>query len=373
MRDELLAYYERELTFLRQKGAEFAEQYPKVASRLLLEANRCEDPHVERLIEAVALLAARVHLRLDDDFPEITQALLNVVYPHYTRPIPSMSIAEFHLREGKLTTLFRVPRNATLYSRPVGSQPCTFRTCYDTDVWPMSVREAQWTAIDRLDPPLRAPGAVAALRVRIDCWPDVRFADLPLESLRFYLNGEPALVHTLYELLCNNCTSIVLRDPRPKFRQRPIELVADALKAVGFEDDEAMLPHSDRSFGGYRILQEYFAFPERFFSWICAAWTPSVPRAFRTASRSCFWCRRSSGRSGRRRWNPGLGRAPCGWAARRSSPMNASALDGRSTHPTSRGFGSPCACAAVPGGPSSPHRGTSRASWCAPLPPPGPT
>ncbi len=265
MRDELLAYYERELTFLRQKGTEFAEQYPKVASRLLLEPNRCEDPHVERLIEAVALLAARVHLRLDDDFPEITQALLNVVYPHYTRPVPSMSVAEFHLREGKLTTSFRVAKNSTLYSRPVDSQPCTFRTCYDTDVWPMRVTEAQWTAIDRLDPPLRAPGAVAALRVRIECDPEVRFADLPLESLRFYLNGEPALVHTLYELLCNNCVSIVLRDPRPKFRQRPIELVADALKPVGFEEDEGMLPYSERSFGAYRILQEYFAFPERFF------------------------------------------------------------------------------------------------------------
>ena len=129
----------------------------------------------------------------------------------------------------------------------------------------MRVKEAQWTAIDRLDPPLRAPGAAAALRVRIDCSPEVRFSDLPLESLRFHLNGEPALVHTLYELLCNNCTSIVLRDPRPKFRQRPIQLVPDALKAVGFDDDEAMLPYSERSFGAYRILQEYFAFPERFF------------------------------------------------------------------------------------------------------------
>jgi len=265
VRDELLNYYERELTFLRQKSVEFAEQYPKVASRLLLEPNRCEDPHVERLIEAVALLAARVHLRLDDDFPEITQALLNVVYPHYTRPVPSMSVAEFHLREGKLTTSYRVPRNSNLFSRPVDGHLCTFRTCYDTDVWPMRVKEAQWTAIDRLDPPLRAPGAAAALRVRIDCSPEVRFSDLPLESLRFHLNGEPALVHTLYELLCNNCTSIVLRDPRPKFRQRPIQLVPDALKAVGFDDDEAMLPYSERSFGAYRILQEYFAFPERFF------------------------------------------------------------------------------------------------------------
>ena len=265
MRDELLNYYERELTFLRQKSVEFAEQYPKVASRLLLEPNRCEDPHVERLIEAVALLAARVHLRLDDDFPEITQSLLNVVYPHYTRPVPSMSVAEFHLREGKLTTSYRVARNSTLYSRPVAGHPCTFRTCYDTDVWPLTVKEARWTALDRLDTPLRAPGAVAALQVLIDCWPDVHFADLPLETLRFHLNGEPALAHTLYELLCNNSISIVLRDPRPKFRQRPIQLIRDALKPVGFEDDEAMLPYGERSFGGYRILQEYFAFPERFF------------------------------------------------------------------------------------------------------------
>ena len=90
MSQTLFHYYERELTFLRQMGAEFAEQYPKVAARLLLEPTRCEDPHVERLIESVALLAARVHLRIDDDFPEISQALLNIVCPHYTRPIPSM-------------------------------------------------------------------------------------------------------------------------------------------------------------------------------------------------------------------------------------------------------------------------------------------
>src|ERR1035438_2970015 len=128
MRDELLVYYERELTFLRRMGAEFADQYPKVASRLLLEPNRCEDPHVERLIESVALLAARVHLRLDDDFPEISQALLNVVCPHYVRPIPSMSVAEFQLRTGKLTTSAKVPRGSLLYSRPVDGLPCKFRT-----------------------------------------------------------------------------------------------------------------------------------------------------------------------------------------------------------------------------------------------------
>ena len=139
MRDELLGYYERELTYLRQMGAQFATRYPKVAARLQLEANRCEDPHVERIIEAVALLAARVHLRLDDDFPEITQAMLNVVYPHYTRPVPSMSIAEFQLRQDKLTTSLKVPRNSILYSKPVEGLPCKFRTCFDTETWPMRI------------------------------------------------------------------------------------------------------------------------------------------------------------------------------------------------------------------------------------------
>src|ERR671936_2739830 len=95
--DDLLFYYDRELSFLRQMGAEFAERYPKIASRLLLEPNKCEDPHVERLLEAFAFLAARVHLKIDDNFPEISEALLSILYPHYLRPIPSMSIVEMHL------------------------------------------------------------------------------------------------------------------------------------------------------------------------------------------------------------------------------------------------------------------------------------
>ena len=81
MRDELRNYYESELTFLRQMGAEFADKHPKIAARLLLEPDRCGDPHAERMLEAFALLAARVHLRIDDDFPQITEALLNILYP----------------------------------------------------------------------------------------------------------------------------------------------------------------------------------------------------------------------------------------------------------------------------------------------------
>src|SRR5215813_2414171 len=121
MRDELLAYYERELGFLRHMGADFAQKYPKIAGRLLLEADKCEDPHVERMLEAFAFLSARVHLKIDDEFPEITEALLNILYPHYLRPIPSMSIVEFHADSEQVNpqTGLKIERDSVLNSRAV--------------------------------------------------------------------------------------------------------------------------------------------------------------------------------------------------------------------------------------------------------------
>ena len=267
MRDELLAYYERELTFLRQMGAEFAEKYPKVASRLLIEPDRCEDPHVERLVEAFAFLAARVHLKIDDDFPEISEALLGVLYPHYARPVPSMTVVEFHLdpEQGRQTAAVNLPRGSTLYSRPTDGVPCKFQTCYPTTLWPVSVSDVQWRTLDRLQPPLRARDAAAACRVELACLPDVSFERLGLQSLRFYLNGESGLVHALYELLGNNCARIVVRDLTPHSKKPPVILPPEALKPVGFREEDAVLPYPRRSFAGYRLLQEYFAFPEKFF------------------------------------------------------------------------------------------------------------
>lgn len=265
MRDELLDYYTRELTFLRQLGAEFAEKYPKIASRLVLEPDRCEDPHVERLIEAFAFLAARVHLKLDDEFPQVTEALLGMLYPHYLRPVPSMSVVEFHLdpEQGKLTTGLKIPRDTVLYSRPVDGFPCKFRTCYDTTIWPLRVAAAQWTTPDRIRPPLRTP-AVAVLRVELRCLPDVTFEKLELERLRFYLSGDSQVVFALYELLLNNTFEILLRDPTPGSRLRPVSLRRHVLRPVGFQPDESVLPYPRRSFVAYRLLQEYFAFPDKF-------------------------------------------------------------------------------------------------------------
>src|ERR1700722_438525 len=153
MRDDLLQYYENELTFLRRMGAEFAEKYPKIASRLVLEPNKCEDPHVERLLEGVALLAARVHLKDDDEFPEIVEALLNILFPHYLRPIPSMSVAEFQIDSEQVEpeTGFRIERGAILASKPVGGTPCKFRTAYDLAFWPVEVSAAEWKPVDRLN------------------------------------------------------------------------------------------------------------------------------------------------------------------------------------------------------------------------------
>ena len=265
MRDELKNYYESELTFLRQMGAEFSDKHPKIASRLMLEPDRCEDPHVERILESFAFLAARVHLRIDDDFPQITQALLNILYPHYLRPVPSMTVAEFHTdpEQGKLTSSLKIPRCTTLYSRPVEGAPCKFRTCYDTILWPLKVSQAQWVTPDRLNPALRSSEA-AVLRLELECFPDVSFEKLELDSLSFYLNGEGAIVHALYELLCRNCTRILLRDPlSPKTPAR--ELSARNLRPCGFGEDEYVLPYPRNSFIGYRLLQEYFAFPEKFF------------------------------------------------------------------------------------------------------------
>jgi type VI secretion system protein ImpG len=266
VRDDLLYYYERELTFLRRMGAEFAGRYPKVASRLQLEPDKCEDPHIERLLEGFAFLAARVHLKIDDDFPEITESFLNVIYPHYVRPLPAMSLVEFQLdpEQGKLTTGYRIPRDTLMYSRPVGGVPCKFKSCYDTTLWPLVVSAAQWQTPDRLSPPVKDLEASAALRLEFQCLPELTFEKLELSTLRLHLSGDANLVFTLYELLCNNCLRIVARDPTPGSKRKPVLLPAAALRPVGFAEDEGILPYPGRSFLAYRLLQEYFTFPEKF-------------------------------------------------------------------------------------------------------------
>jgi len=265
VRDELLFHYSQELTYLRYLGAEFANKYPKVASRLLLEAGKCEDPHVERLLEGFAFLAARIYTKIDDEFPEVVESLLSILYPYYLRPIPSASVVQFHLdpEQGKLTSGLPIPRGSLLYSAPVAGTPCKFQTCYETTLWPLEVKAADWRSADRIQPPAPISSAAAVIRLEIHCLPDVRFSQLDLKTLRLFLQGDGTVVNGLIELLCNNSIQIVARDLAAPAK-KTVVFAPGSLRQVGFKPDEGLFPFPRRSFWGYRLLQEYFAFPEKF-------------------------------------------------------------------------------------------------------------
>lgn len=274
MSDDLLTYYERELTFLRQSGAEFAAKYPKIAGRLLLEPDKCEDPHVERLIEAFAFLAGRIHRKLDDEFPEITEALLGILCPQYLSPIPSMSIVQFILdpEQSKLQTGQEIPRGSMLRSRPVAGSPCRFRTCYPVHLWPIELISAGFEPSDRSE--LGERSVYAMLRMELKTLGGTPLAELrrkvsdsdyrSIDHLRFSLQGEGRLVYGLYELLFNNALRVELRPATSSGTVAPVVLSPDSLKPAGFGCDEGMIPYPDRSFMGYRLLTEYFSFPDKF-------------------------------------------------------------------------------------------------------------
>ncbi|MGA2723887.1 MAG: type VI secretion system baseplate subunit TssF [Bryobacteraceae bacterium] len=266
MKEDLLPYYENELSFIRNLGKEFAADWGKIAERLALEPGKCEDPHVERLIEAFALLAGRIHHKIDDEFPEITESLLNILYPHYLRPIPSMSIAQFQVdpEQGPLTTGHTIKKNTSLYTGAIAGKAtsCSFRTCYPVTLWPLQVTAAA------VAPAAAVPGApateraVAVIRIDLKCMGRTRLSALNIDKLRFYLSGESNVVHALYELLFSNVIRIVLRSTGTQ--SATADLPTNAIQAVGFGRDEGMLPYHDRSFLGYRVIQEYFSFPWKY-------------------------------------------------------------------------------------------------------------
>jgi type VI secretion system protein ImpG len=267
MSQTLYHYYERELTFIRQFAQEFAQQFPAAAGRLLLEPNRSTDPHIERLIEAFALLTGRIQHKLDDEFPELTTALLGVLYPHYLAPIPSMAIVQFELDTARAREPggFLIDRRSHLITKPVNDLPCRYRTGYPARLWPIRVMDAKL-----LRPPfprgmVPPRGAAAALRIQLECHGSLKFADLLLDVLRFYLKGERETVALLYELLFNHTLEVVFRDPGGATNPPPVSLEPrHCLAQVGFEREDDLLPYPPQSFVGYRLLSEFFAFPYKF-------------------------------------------------------------------------------------------------------------
>lgn len=278
MSEELLPYYNRELAFLRQLGAEFAAAHPKIAARLRLGPDGTQDPHVARLIEAFAFLTARVRHKLDDDFPEVSESLLNILYPHYLAPLPSMAIVQFALdrQQGQLTTGYAIPRGSAVETEPIDGQPCRFRTAYPVTLWPVEIRAAELRGAPFAAPavPLAAP-ARAVVRLQLATFSEkTKFSQLPLDRLRFYLQGPSQYLYDLYELLLNRTVGVAVA--RAASDPAPAVLAAEAVQPVGFGRDEGLLPYPPRSFWGYRLLSEYFAFPEKFLFFDLVGLTPRV-------------------------------------------------------------------------------------------------
>jgi type VI secretion system protein ImpG len=267
--EKFLQYYERELLFIRQMAREFAQQHPAIADRLRLETERSTDPHVERVIEAFAFLTARVHNKIDDEFPELTDALLGILYPHYLAPIPSMSVVQFQADGSRLQSSkgFPIPQHSSLKTRPVGENAleCRFRTGYPVTLWPIEVKSARFQPPpfpQGLQPP---PRTAAALFLQLHCLGEAQFKELELEKLRFYLSGDKPVVANLYQVLFNHTLQVVFRPVDRNAPQAPVVLAPrDCLSPVGFERDEGLLPYPNQSFLGYRLLSEFFAFPAKF-------------------------------------------------------------------------------------------------------------
>lgn len=256
----LLKYYERELNFIRALGVEFAKEYPKIAGRLLLEPDKCEDPFTERLIEAFAFISGRIYKKIDDDFPEITESLLSILYPHYINPIPSMSIVKFEpIKQNIPPSGYKIEKQTMLYSRPVGGTPCQFQTIYPVTLWPVEVVSA-----DIREPAKLVKDSSQVLTIRLKTFNNLNFKQIECDSLRFHLNGPHQHIFQLYEMLLNNVRHIEIESKNSQGRIERFTLAPDSIKPVGFGQDESMLPYSKRSFPGYLLLFEYFCFPDKF-------------------------------------------------------------------------------------------------------------
>lgn len=282
MSEPLYPYYEDELHFIRKLAQEFARKYPQAAARLYLEPDRSADPHVERLIEAFALLSARVQLKIHDEFPELTDAMLSVLLPHALAPIPSLAVVQFTIDPARATPEgVDIKAGSPLQTVRVGDLACKYRTCYPLKLWPVAVTEAKLHPPPfptGLNPPARA---MAALRLRLQA-SELTFGQMQFDRLRFHLLGDGSLTAALYDLLFNHALEVAFV-PRDKPKAAISLPAAEVLRPVGFEPEDALLPYPPNVFPGYRLLTEFFAYQPKFlFADVCG-W--STARAALGASR----------------------------------------------------------------------------------------
>jgi len=270
MDTRLLHHYNTELNFMREMGSEFARHFPKVAGRLGMEGLECADPYVERLLEGFAFLTARVHLKIEEEYPKFCQHLLEIVYPDYLAPLPSMTVVQFQPNCGDkdLAKGLVIERGTSLESGlgPNMQTPCEYRTSDDVTLFPVSIVGADYlgtrAAIANLGVKLDRRVS-AGLRITVEAAKGVDVSELKLKDLPLFLGGSGTVPMALYEhILAGVCGFSVMTGE--KNDRQVFQLAKDNVCAYGFESSQAMLNYQSRSFEGYRLLREYFAFPERF-------------------------------------------------------------------------------------------------------------
>jgi len=259
---DLLPYYECELSYLRRYSGDFARRFPKIAGRVAPEGAQGDDPHIAQMISAVALLDARIAKKIDDDFPQVVETLLDVLHPHYLRPFPACSIACFAYEaapDGPQT--YTVVRGTELDSRPIDGVACRFKTAYDVTLAPIAISEARyWPAAAA--PVVLSVDAAGIVSLTLESLgPDGDLRSLGLRRIRAHLNGETSFVAALVDgLFVNALAGYVEADGSGRWK--PLRAVPVA--PVGFEEKDALLDYPMRSHPAYRPLAEYFGFPEKF-------------------------------------------------------------------------------------------------------------
>ncbi|NRR34147.1 type VI secretion system baseplate subunit TssF [Oxalobacteraceae bacterium] len=257
--EDLLPYFERELLQLRRLGREFCERYPAVGGKLHLGDDTCPDPHVEQLIQSVALLSARMAKRLDDSYPEFTEGLLETLFPHYLRPFPSCSIVRAthpSSRAAGTMPVLAIPRGTELDSAAVQGVRCRFKTAYDIMLTPTILATARFDAV------IRPPTGTVVHSTASSSISIVLEGPAPpeLKTLRVFVDGEPSFCAALRDALFMRAVGAYVEAETGHW----LELPGIPLASVGFAENEALIPFDARSHVAYRILSEYFVFPEKF-------------------------------------------------------------------------------------------------------------
>ncbi|KAF0812107.1 hypothetical protein IGB42_03384 [Andreprevotia sp. IGB-42] len=260
-----LELYNQELRHVRETGREFAQQYPDIAGRLG-DFEGISDPYVERLVEAFAFLTARIQLKQEAAFPQFTSQLLRCAYPNWGAPTPSMAIVAMNPSRAAagLQDGYAIARGTRLVSQSIPGIDgnCEFVTAHEVKIWPLSVAACRY--LPGRPQESAHPAANAKIEVTLEAQTGADLLRMRVDGLDFYLAGAEDVAGRLAEQILGHCVAIRIGAPDGPEPRKFTELGLQALGTVGFEDDEALLDHGSAAFSGYRLLHEYFAFPQRY-------------------------------------------------------------------------------------------------------------